>query len=66
MRGHLAYEFAPDVDGTLLIQRETLEPVGALTMVSPVIRLMLARRLQIRLDGIKRVLESGWDADPSG
>jgi len=66
MQGHLAYEFAPDVDGTLLIQRETLEPVGTLTIASPLIRLMLARRLKMRLDGIKRVLEAGWDVDSSG
>lgn len=66
MQGHLAYEFAPDADGALLIQRETLEPVGALTIASPLIRLMLARRLRLRLEGIKGVLESGWDVDPSG
>ena len=66
MRGHLAYEFASDPEGTLLIQRETLDVLGLLRVFSPVIRYMLARQLRKRLDGIRDVLDSGWEVGSSG
>ena len=62
MRGHLAYEFASDSEGTLLIQRETLDVLGPLNVLSPVIRYMLTRQLRKRLDGIRDVLDSGWES----
>jgi uncharacterized protein YndB with AHSA1/START domain len=61
MRGHLAYEFAPDSGGTLLIQRETLDIFGPLWILSPMVRYMLARQLRKRLNEIRDVLDSGWE-----
>jgi hypothetical protein len=58
MKGHLAYEFRTEGEGTNLIQRETLQTVGLLRFIAPVIRWALARRLTTRLQGIKTVLES--------
>ena len=60
MRGHLAYEFVPDGDGTVLIQRETLEPVGLLRVFSGLIERSLSTKLQERLESIRDDLESGW------
>lgn len=56
MRGYLAYEFVGQETGTALIQRETLEPLGLLRLVAPLIRWMLARRLEERLEDIAAIL----------
>ena len=61
MHGHLFYEFAPDGEGTLLVQRETLEVSGPAWVFSGVIKFALARRLRNRLEGIKTALESGLE-----
>jgi uncharacterized protein YndB with AHSA1/START domain len=63
LQGHLAYEFVPRGDGTELIQRETLQPIGMLRLVGPLIRRMLYRRLRERLESIKSILESGWQVN---
>jgi len=60
MHGHLAYQFLPDSVGTNLIQRETINYHGILKLFEPVIRVVLYRRLQERLKGIKAILESGY------
>lgn len=60
MKGHLAYQFVPEGDGTRIIQRESLHLSGPLRLVGPVVKHMLARRLTLRLEEIKRILESGW------
>ena len=59
MQGHLAYEFTSDPGGTLLVQRETLDVLGPLKIVSPMIQYVLARQLRKRLEGIRDVLDSG-------
>ena len=60
MQGQLLYEFAPHAGRTELIQRETLQPLGMLRLAGPLIKHMLGRRLHERLEGIKAILESGW------
>jgi uncharacterized protein YndB with AHSA1/START domain len=60
MRGHLAYEFSPRDGGTLLVQRETVEAVGAMKILAPLAWRRLGPRLRERLEGIKRELDSGW------
>ena len=60
MQGQLLYEFVPRAGGTELIQRETLQPLGVLRLVGPLMKQMLDRRLRERLKGIKSILESGW------
>ena len=60
MQGQLLYEFVPRAGGTELIQRETLQPLGVLRLVGPLMKQMLDRRLRERLEGIKSILESGW------
>ena len=66
MRGHLAYRFLSEGDGTRLIQRETVRCCGLLGLLDPVIKAMLFRRCRERLDGIKAVLESGWTTGLKG
>lgn len=58
MKGHLAYQFIKKGNGTLLIQRETLEWHGLLKLCAPMIRMMLAQRLRERLADIKTILEA--------
>jgi hypothetical protein len=60
MWGHLAYQFLPQKEGTMLVQRETLHYQGLLRFCEPVIRVFLGRRLQERLEDIKTVLEAGY------
>lgn len=57
-KGHLAYQFLPEDDGTRLIQRETMSAQGLLKVLEPVIERMLSRRLWERLEAIKAILES--------
>ena len=63
MSGHLAYQFLPEQGGTRLVQRETLHYQGLLRFCEPLIRLMLDKRLQERLEDIKADLESGFAVD---
>ena len=60
MAGYLAYEFFQKREGTLLIQRETIQWQGFLKLFTPIIRVMLEHQLQIRLADIKTILENGW------
>ena len=39
--GTLTYEFVPRDRGTVLVQRETLQPLGVLKLVEPLIERML-------------------------
>lgn len=64
MSGHLAYEFVPDGDATILIQRETLEAHGLLRPFAGLIERSLAGKLRERLESIRAILESGWKEDP--
>jgi hypothetical protein len=57
-KGHLAYQFLPEDDGTRLIQRETMSAQGFLKVLEPVIERMLSHRLWERLEAIKAILES--------
>jgi hypothetical protein len=63
MVGHLAYQFAPEGDGTRLIQRETVQMRGVLRVLAPAVEWMLARQLWHRLEGIKAFLESGSEME---
>ena len=60
MKGHLAYQFLPEGDGTRMIQKENLLMKGFLKPFEPIIERVLLPRLRQRLDGIKAILESGW------
>ncbi len=60
MVGHLAYQFAPQGQGTRLIQRETVRLRGVLRLCEPLIRRMLAPQLERRLVEIRTRLEAGW------
>lgn len=60
MKGHLAYHFVLEDDGTRLTQQETVEILGLLRVLAPIIERALARQLWKRLEGIKAFLESGW------
>jgi hypothetical protein len=64
MTGHLAYEFRAEGDGTRLIQRETIAPLGLLIVMAPLMRGTLGPRLRARLAAVKKILESGWE--PAG
>lgn len=67
MEGHLAYEFRPEGQGTRLIQRESVRCRGLLRVMEPVMKAMLYRRVNERLEEIKRILEEGWVvAQPTG
>ena len=61
MQGYLAYEFLPEDGGTRLVQRETLSALRFLKFFERIIERLLSRRLRERLDGIKTILESGWE-----
>lgn len=58
MKGHLTYLFEPIGDGTRLVQKETLIPLGMLKLLGPVIKVTLGRALEKRLGDIKQILES--------
>ncbi|MBE0410155.1 MAG: SRPBCC family protein [Anaerolineales bacterium] len=57
MRGHLAYQFVSEGQGTRLIQKQGLHYQGVLRVFNPLIRLVLGRRLRERLEAIKEYLE---------
>jgi hypothetical protein len=58
MRGHLAYQFVSEGQGTLLTQRQKLHYRGVLRVLEPLISLVLGRRLRSRLGDIKSILEN--------
>ncbi len=62
MRGHLAYQFLSENEGTKLVQRESLHYQRLLRLFEPLIGLVLERRLHERLADIKNVLEAGYSA----
>jgi hypothetical protein len=62
MTGHLAYQFLSEGAGTRLIQRETLNLQGISRLFKPIIAHIFPRRLEGRLEDIKRILENGWNA----
>jgi Polyketide cyclase / dehydrase and lipid transport len=55
--GHLTYEIQPDTSGSLLCQRETLQPRGPLRWLDRVIEPYLRRQLVRRLQDIRQLLE---------
>lgn len=57
MQGELAYQVEPAPGGARLTQRQTLNPVGLLRILSPVIAWTFSRQLAARLEGIKAILE---------
>jgi hypothetical protein len=57
-KGHLAYQFLPEDDGTRLIQREKMSAQGLLKVLEPIIERRLSRQLRERLEAIKTILES--------
>jgi len=57
-KGHLAYQFLPEDDGTRLTQGETMFARGLLKVFEPLIERMFFRHLQERLEAIKAILES--------
>ncbi len=61
MLGQLEYQFIPEVNGTRLIQRETVKVRWFLKPFEFYIKRELNWRLAERLEGIKLVLESGWE-----
>jgi hypothetical protein len=63
MHGHLSYQFISEGDGTRLIQCETLQMRGLLRVFEPLVKRMLEPRLRERLDGIKEILETGWQGN---
>lgn len=64
MDGYLSYQFIPQGGGTRLVQRERLDLPGVAGVFAPVVKRMLAPRLQARLVEIKRILEQGWVVNP--
>jgi hypothetical protein len=57
-KGHLAYHFLSEDDGTRLIQRETMSAQGFLKVLEPVIVRVFFHHLRERLEAIKAILES--------
>jgi hypothetical protein len=57
-KGHLAYQFLAEDDGTGLIQREIMFARGLIKVFEPRIARSFFRHLQERLEAIKAILES--------
>ncbi len=57
-KGHLAYQFLSEDEGTRLIQRETMFARGLLKVFGPLIERTFFRHLQERLEAIKAILET--------
>ncbi|MBE0684705.1 MAG: hypothetical protein IH585_01770, partial [Anaerolineaceae bacterium] len=53
MEGYLAYEFILKEEGTLLIQRETIQFHGLFGLFTPLMERMLLKAVEARLEGIK-------------
>ena len=62
MYGRLIYLFTAEADQTRLTQQEELSMRGLLIPFQPFIRRTFLKKLQGRLDGIKKLLEAGWTA----
>jgi len=62
MQGYLAYIFQPIEGGTLLIQQETVQFKGLLTIFTPIMERMLLKKIDERLVGIQHFLERGREA----
>lgn len=58
MDGYLAYEFIPEEEKTLLIQREVIRFHGVFRLFSPLMNCMLLKAVEARLQGIKIYLEN--------
>ena len=56
MKGYLAYEFISVNEGTLLVQRETIQFHGLFGLFSPLMERMLLKAVEDRLEGIKVIL----------
>lgn len=57
MKGHLAYQFIDDNGSTKLIQRESIYFSFPLSILNPIIKMVLHRKLIERLEEIKADLE---------
>ena len=57
MRGELAYQVEPAPGGAMLVQRQTLNPMGLLKILNPFIAWIFSRQIAARLEGIKAILE---------
>ena len=60
MKGRLTYRFIADVNKTRLTQQEDLWMRGLMVPFQPLIRRTFSSKLKKRLDGIRKILESGW------
>ncbi len=58
MDGYLAYEFIPEEEKTLLIQREVIRFHGVFRLFSPLMNCMLLKAVEARLRAIKIYLEN--------
>lgn len=58
MDGYLAYEFIPEEEKTLLIQREVIHFHGVFRLFSPLMNRMLLKAVEARLRTIKIYLEN--------
>lgn len=65
MKGRLSYRFIAEGNGTRLVQQESVEPQGLLTILAPLVQLVLGRAIEQRLQDIKHILESGWQPENS-
>lgn len=63
MDGYLAYEFISVNEGTLLVQRETIQFHGLFGLFSPLMERMLLKAVVARLEGIKTILEKRSDKE---
>ena len=57
MTGHLTYRILANNRGTHLIQQQNFQFIWPIRALTPLIRVVLGRRLRARLREIKRVLE---------
>lgn len=58
MEGQLAYHLEPVGDGTRVVQKMSLNPLGVLCLFSPLIKVMFSRAVGQRLVEIKALLEA--------
>jgi hypothetical protein len=62
--GHLTYEIRADAGGSLLCQRETLQPWGPVLWLEKTIEPYLRRQLVRRLQDIRQLLERETTSEP--
>lgn len=60
MRGHLSYEFIPVGSATRLVQRESIQTVGLMRLLAPLVKRTLLPQLEQRLQSIRAELEAGY------